>query len=380
MKNLRNQLLIIIISGVLTSMSGCSSKGKDQKGPQKGDQALKSDAVFVETVGLRQAPVSETLQASGVIHPKRQINLMSTRPGRIVKVNVEEGDLVNKGQLLGVLDNERETIVVNRVKLQLEKLQQEKHRVEQLVQERIQPQEILDNLNFTLREAQLSLAEAQKNLRETRLTAPFKAIVTQRLWEKGATAMQGSPAFVLIDASALEVRLGIPEDRLGSIKVGQHSDVFPLAAPGQMFEGQVVRIHPTVEPQSGTVQVVLNLTPNAFLKAGMFVRAKIHTNHKAMAVLVPKKALLYEDEQTFLFRLKKNDALLAAEKIAVKTGMNDGDHVEIHSELTVDDQIIVQGQSGLKDGTLVRTTLEKPTPKKDAKDKKKKHQSARTRL
>ena len=192
--------------------------------------------------------------------------------------------------------------------------------------------------------------------------------------------MQGGAAFVLIDASALEVRLGIPEDRLGSIKTGQEVDVYPLAAPSQSFAGHVLRIHPTVDPQSGTVQVVIELKPNAFLKSGMFVRAKIHTNHKAMAILAPKKALLYEDEQTFLFRLTKSDGKTAAQKVAVKTGMNDGDHVEIHSDLSLEDQIIVQGQSGLKDGTMVRTTIEKPKPKPDnTKDKKKKRHSARHR-
>jgi membrane fusion protein (multidrug efflux system) len=379
-KTYKNQKLITAaIFGALMVMS-CQNGSRDHKDPEKGDKSAQDDAVFVETVGLRQAPVSETLQASGVIYPKRQINLMSARPGRIIRVTVEEGDLVNKGQLLGVLDNERETIVVNRVLLQLEKLKQQKKRVEQLVQEKIQPQETLDNLNFTLQEAQLSLADAKKNLRETRLTAPFKATITRRFWEKGATAMQGSAAFVLIDASALEVRLGIPEDRLGSIKKGQEVDVYPLAAPSQSFAGHVLRIHPTVDPQSGTVQVVIELKPNAFLKSGMFVRAKIHTNHKAMAMLAPKKALLYEDEQTFLFRLTKSDGKMAAQKVAVKTGMNDGDHVEIHSELTLEDQIIVQGQSGLKDGTMVRTTIEKPKPKPDkTKDKKKKRHSARHR-
>ena len=58
--------------------------------------------------------------------------------------------------------------------------------------------------------------------------------------------------------------------------------------------------------------------------------------------------------------------------------MSDGDHIEIHAAITHKDLVIIQGQSGLKDGTLVRTTLEKPKAKKDnSKGKKQKRHSAR---
>ena len=214
---------------------------------------------------------------------------MPQRPGRITRINAEVGDRVKKGHLLGTLDNERETILVNRVSLQLEKLRRDQKRVEKLVKENIQPQETLDNLNFSIQEANLSLLEAQKNLRETRLIAPFSGTIVERLWEKGATAIQGTPAFVLIDADALEVKLGIPEDRLESVRVEQQVDVYPLAAANETFSGTVLRLHPAVDPQSGTVEVIVSLKPNAFLKSGMFVRAQIHTNHKAQATLVAKK-------------------------------------------------------------------------------------------
>ncbi len=373
-----NLFITMLIGSIL--VSGCSSETKKSRwGDKKDKQAKQDQAVFVETAKAQQAPVSETLQASGVIHAKRQVSLMPQRTGRITRVNAEVGDKIKKGQLLGALDNERETILVSRASLQVEKLTKEKERVSQLVQEKIQPQETLDNLNYAIQEAQLALLEAQKNLRETRLLAPFSGTIVHRFWDKGATAMQGNPAFVLIDTTALEVKLGIPEDRLGSVRVEQKVDVYPLAAPDQKFSGRVHRIHPAVDPQSGTVEVIIELNPNTFLKSGMFVRAKIHTNHKAQATLVAKKALLYEEDKIFLFKAVNNEADFTAQKIEVKTGMTQGDKVEIHGEINLSDQIIIQGQNGLKDGTKIRTSIKKPKTSDGKKQHKKKRHSARHR-
>ena len=373
--------LIHLLCGllILAGLIGCGPGSKNKWKNKESNNEEQDQSVFVETSEVRLAPVSESLQASGVIHPKKQVSLMPQRPGRIIRVNVEEGDKVKKGQLLGALDNERETILVNRVSLQLEKLVREQKRVEQLVKEKIQPQETLDNLNYSIQEARLSLLEAQKNLRETKLVAPFSGTIVERLWEKGATAIQGSPAFVLIGGDALEVRLGIPEDRLGSVRVEQNVDVFPLAAPNERFEGTVLRLHPAVDPQSGTVEVIISLKPNAFLKPGMFVRAQIHTNHKAQATLVAKKALLYQDDKTYLFKTVASETGLTAQKIEVKTGMSNGDQIEIHGDIKLGDQIIIQGQNGLKNGTAIRTSIEKPKPSDTSKSQKKKRHSARHR-
>ena len=250
--------------------------------------------------------------------------------------------------------------MLQRASLQLEKLDVEKARVKKLVAEKIQSEETLENLNYAIREAQLAVKEAQKNLQETTLKAPFNGIVVKRVWESGATAAVGTPAFVLSDFSRLEVRLGIPEDRLANVKKGQRVDVYPLAAPEKTFPGEVLRIHPAVNPQSGTVEIVVALKTDSFLKPGMFVRTRIHTAHKAAALLAPKKSLLYEEDRAYLFRLVQKGDAMSAEKLFVQTGLSNGDFVEVTGTLQPEDRIIVQGQSGLKNGTAVRTTLEKP--------------------
>ncbi len=367
---------ILIFKGLLCSvcfalavqLSGCkeapAQKAKNEK-QKKG-----SDAVYVETSALQQGPVSAYLQASGVISAKREVTLMSQRAGRIVRVSAEEGDVVKNGQSLGQLDNERETILLRRATLQLERLTKEKSRVQKLVAEKIQSEETLENLNYSMEEATLAVNEAKKNLRETQLRAPFTGVVVKRHWETGATANPAAPAFVLSDFSRLEVRLGIPEDRLANVEKAQRVEVYPLAAPSKTFTGEILRIHPAVNPQSGTVEIVVALKPDAFLKPGMFIRARIHTDHKAQATLAPKKSLLYEDDRAYLFRLIKKDDAMQAEKLYVQPGLSNGDMVEISGDINTSDQIIVQGQSGLKNGTAVKTTMTLPV--EDSNDKREK--------
>ena len=105
------------------------------KSPEVASKNTK-DAVYVETGRVQEGPVSAFLQASGVINAKREVSLMGQRSGRIVRVAAEEGQSVKKGQVLGQLDNERESILLQRASLQLEKLDVEKARVKKLVAEK----------------------------------------------------------------------------------------------------------------------------------------------------------------------------------------------------------------------------------------------------
>ena len=108
---------------------------------------------------------------------------------------------------------------------------------------------------------------------------------------------------------------------------------------------------PQVDPRSGTIKATIGIPRGAGLLPGMYVSVELITAVNAEAVLVPKKALIYDAEQIYVFRLAEEDRV---ERLLIEARLEDRDNIEPAGELAVGERIVIAGQAGLKDGSLVR--------------------------
>ncbi|MEE8164214.1 MAG: efflux RND transporter periplasmic adaptor subunit, partial [Myxococcota bacterium] len=115
--------------------------------------------------------------------------------------------------------------------------------------------------------------------------------------------------------------------------------------------GWIKRILPVVDPRSGTVKVTLEVPSSEGLLPGMYVEVELVAEVDADALLVPKRALIYDQEQVFVFRVDEDGRV---ERRLVQPTLENRDFVRISDGLDEGDQIVVAGQAGLKDGSEVR--------------------------
>ena len=169
--------------------------------------------------------------------------------------------------------------------------------------------------------------------------------------------MSGFPAtraFSIVDAARLRVTLPRPQRELSLVREGLSLVAWSEALPGREFAGRVLRVSPTVDPATGNFRLTAEIdSGDGGLRPGMLVRVKITTDKRADAVLVPKKAVLYEGAQPVVFAVREGKAV----RIPVEEGYSDLERMEVRNVgedgVRPDDRVVVAGGADLRDGGSV---------------------------
>lgn len=212
--------------------------------------------------------------------------------------------------------------------------------------------------------ARLARDRAALTLSFTEIVAPFDGVVATRTIKIGDTVTSASPAFVLSNTDELhaviaraqrELPLFRQQDDAGSAPI--EITAWPDAIPGRSYRGEILRIAPTIDGESGNFRVTIRLDPGEETGAdrllpGMFVRLEIVTDRHPDALVVPKRAVRRQGDESVLFRVVDG----RAERLRVEELYADDEWVEVRPlarSLAVGDRVIVVGTRDLEDGAAV---------------------------
>jgi len=151
--------------------------------------------------------------------------------------------------------------------------------------------------------------------------------------------------------TSIVARIYVPEKNLPDLRLDQPARVVASSLRSQEFAGYVKRIAPTVESKSGTVKVTIGFKKVSQLRPGMYVNVELVTAQRPDALLITKRALVYDGELSYVFRLLPDRKV---ERVLVEPRIADKLNVEPVGGFKEGDQIVVAGQTGLKDGAKVR--------------------------
>ncbi|MEJ2079744.1 MAG: efflux RND transporter periplasmic adaptor subunit, partial [Acidobacteriota bacterium] len=157
--------------------------------------------------------------------------------------------------------------------------------------------------------------------------------------------------FSLADFSPLQADVFLSEKDASLIKAGQPSTVFSGVETDAGLHGKVARISPVVDQSTGTVKVTVELVHgDSLFKPGAFVRVEIQTDTREGSVLIPKRAIVEEDGESFVFVAHENEVT----RVRVQLGYQNGGSIEILNGVAAGDSVVVAGQGGLKEGSKIR--------------------------
>lgn len=352
---LRGRAGVLVAALALTS--ACPGAGAyDKKGG--GAEKAEEQPTPVALAKVEQGDIVATISAASTIEAERQVTIHAESVGRIVDLDIEEGDKVKQGQLLAQIRFDAQTNALVRANTSLSKAQADFERAERLYNEKVIGNEAYQQARNALDIAQLDLRDRNREMRNTKVTAPFTGTITQRMVTAGAFVNNGAQLFTIVDFTTLVARVFVPEKELDRIRVGQTAEVIGKAAKGRKGQGTLQRIAPTIDAGSGTVKVTVALPPElagpqGFLP-GMYAEVTLTTDSRQNVTLIPKSAVVRDEEQTYVFTIEGDAATgFKAKRLRVETGLQDADRVEILKGIAVGDPIIVAGQTGLKDGGKV---------------------------
>jgi RND family efflux transporter MFP subunit len=356
---------------------------------------LRDHAVTVATstaVVAGSGSDAAVLQATGYVVARRQATISAQVIGTITAVNVEEGDHVEKGQILARLDDTQYMAQLSAAKAQYAASQaqivQARATLAQARADAARNNEVVAKgyvskqaaqqanttvatdaaaLNVAMKQAQAasdSVKAAQINVDYTVIRAPFSGVVTNKdaevgeivsFYTSGGGGIAGGLA-TIVDMNSLEVDVDVNESYISRVKPGMPVEAVLDAYPDWKIPAHVIAIIPSADKSKATVKVRIALDrkdPRIIPQMGVRVSflEKADQGVKPLpGVLVPKSAVVQRDGKDVVFVVKDGRAA----RTAVTTGADFSDLKQVTQGLSAGAEVVTTPAAELKDGEKVR--------------------------
>lgn len=345
-------IVLIAIGLIVFKRVGDASSPKPSKTTSAATDTKQQElAVPVEVTFARRGTVSAAISGSSTIESEQSADILSKIEGIVTAVHVEEGTSVTRGQVLVELETEEKQVALDQAKAKLEAARREFERGERAYREQVMSQQDYDKLRNAYDIAKADIEKATLELTYTKIRAPFAGRIVERSVVAGRHVRPGDKLFALASFNPLLANVYVPEKDVYGLKLGQHAELVLEAQGDRKLDGRVLRISPVVDAKTGTVKVTIAVPPSdaATVRPGAFVRVNILTDSHPNALLVPKIAIVREDQHDFVYVV---DGAVAARRKVSLGYANDG-HIEIAAGLKGTESIVVAGQGSLKDGAKI---------------------------
>lgn len=350
----------VLLSVAVIGLAACSAKTEDNKKKEKDDVA-KDERVPVEVEKLTRGFIEAVVLSSTNLEAEQDVKVFSRTTNQVKKLLVEEGMKVKAGQLLVQLEDGTHKLQLAKAEARLAKAKREFERAQDLFRKEFVSQEDLNNATYELKQAELQYAEADTEYSYTRITAPISGTITVRKVNLGDFVTVNQHLFDIVDFDSIVARVYLPEKGLGGLSIGQAARLSSKAIGEEKFKGHIKRIAPLVDAKTGTIKVTVALDNNQKLMPGMYVDVAIVLETKADALLIPKRALVYDNDLVYTFRVNRSGKRIQVDRVMVDPSLADEHAVMPKNGFNDGDEIVVAGQTGLKDKALVRV-LGEPDP------------------
>jgi len=339
-----------------TNTDAVSDSALAQRGSSDDDDNDDEDAdkpIPVEVVNVLRQDVPAFFTGTATLEAENSAQILAQTAGQVLHLHVEEGDWVEKGDLLLEIDGRQETIILEERRADLLTLKHEVERQQALFDRSLSSESELIAAKANYEAAEARRRAAELGLTFTEVHAPFHGVVTGRMVGVGDHLTLGQEIFHLANTDPLLARIYMPEREVNRIRVGQEVRISSDANPDHSFAGLVSRIAPMVDRRTGTVKVTVELGSGdrVGLLPGSFVRVFVETDRHPNALIIPERAIMEQGGETFVYRIEEGDGV---QRIRVETGYVYDDQIEILTGLSENDRIVTAGQASLRSDSTVR--------------------------
>lgn len=330
-KNLKSSIAVVQIATLVSAalavmLVGCS-------GERQNVSAAPETVSNVSLMSAQTANIPDIVDAVGTLRAAETSQLAAQMMGNIVEIRVREGDRVQRGQVLAVIDDAQPRAALDRATAADSAAQQEISASEsefslaeatfkryQTLYERksVSPQEF-DEIKARYQAAQArremaragqaqakaALQQAGTALSYAHIVAPFDGLVTEKKADVGTLASPGMPLFTVEDLRHYRLEATVNETDLRYVRQGQQVAVSIDALGDRQLRGKVTEIVPAADAASRSFLVKIELPSDPALRSGLFGRAQFTRGQRA-ALLVPRTAIVERGQLQGIYVLDQN--------------------------------------------------------------------------
>jgi len=207
-----------------------------------------------------------------------------------------------------------------------------------------------------VQDAEVKEERARVALEKSQLRAPFEGVISHCEVHVGERVRVGDHLYTVEDPTRLVLYGEVPVREANRIQRGNAVHLGSSALP-TVTTGRVELVAPTVDSASGTIRVKISVSPQEGFRPGLFVSLRIVVETRENALVVPKRAVLHDDETgPYLFVVRENKAY----RVRIRTGFERADVIEVVEGVDPEDSIVVEGQDTVSD----KADVEIQTPEK----------------
>ncbi|WP_281647121.1 efflux RND transporter periplasmic adaptor subunit [Parendozoicomonas sp. Alg238-R29] len=317
--------------------------------------------VEVATVHYQQA--ARPISISALLAYKSTQKLAFKVGGPVANILVEEGDAVEKGQILAVLDTEEVQARVGEAEARFDNAQRNVERLKKLYKKNVVSLDQLQDAETELDVVESQLRVARFNLRYSSIKAPAAGRIVRRMVEAGELIAPNQVVFALADESRGWIMRTALSDR--KVVLIRHNDPVSVRFdpwPLQAFTGKVSEISEAAEERSGLFEVEIALDPvsDVRLRDGYVGRIRIEPSQKERVVKLPSLALVSAMSPMGVVYVLNDDNTVSARQI--RTHYLEGSFVAVSGDVKEGESVVTTGAAFLHDGDKVRVVGRRTKP------------------
>lgn len=301
------------------------------------------------------------LTSYGRTMPNRRVEVKAKTAASLVSTPVREGTRVNRGDIICRQDVDARQALVDQAQAQLAKAEADLTATTTLVERGYRAPTALNGDKAAVDGAKAALTQAQIELGNVVLRAPFAGIYEMRMSEVGDYLAPGQPCAAIVELSPLKLEAELTETQVGQVEMGQEVNI--RLATGQTVTGTVSFIESVANPATRTFEMEMSVPNDDYtLKAGVSATLDLKIG-EAMASLVPSGVMAIDDNGTTGIRYVDASNIVRFAAIEQVDETDDGIWV---LGLPPRSRVIIEGQDYVSVGSEVEPRAEGVSPRDGA--------------
>jgi len=343
---------LVLAAGVLCLLAGAPAGAQGAGGSEGGGRGGTEPSPVI-VAEARIETIADRIEALGTTHASESVEITSDVTEKVVEIRFEDGQAVEAGDALVVLDQAEEKADLHAAEAVLEEARLAYARYESLERQQVAAIAELDSRRAALQSAEAELAVIRSRIEARLIRAPFAGVVGFRRVSLGALVRPGDVVTTLDTLDPMRVDFTVPSEHLEALRPGLAVTARASALAGRAFEGEIASVGTRVDPVTRSIPVragIPNPGPPHALKPGLLMTVELAANPRE-AVIVPEEAIVPEGSRAHVLVV---DAEGRVERRAVATGLRRPGNVEIREGLDAGERVVTHGVARARPGQRVR--------------------------
>jgi membrane fusion protein (multidrug efflux system) len=346
-------LFLLVLGGAIVGLSGTIKAEKERLTEEKM-AAVAKERVPVNVVLLDIAPttIQDRINLPGVIEPWERLNVLSRISGTVIKVEVNEGDNVTRGQVIARIDPDDFRIAVDSAKASYELASANYNRFALLFEQEIIAEAEMDKAKAQVKTTKAVLENAELMLSRCTIKAPISGVIRRLDANEGLLLSVSDPVAEILQVDKVKAVVGIPESDVALVRDIEEVSLTIQALDDMKIVGRNHFLASSPESDARVYRLELAIdNKDSKIMPGMFFRAQIVKRVIEDTVAVPLFTVIKREDQQFVF-VEENGV---ARQLPVQLGIIEDWRVQITKGLSQGSRVVVEGHRDIDHGYKLNT-------------------------